>query len=440
MSRSYTRLFLCVLSIFMLMAMVVPCQSMSVYWPKPDQIVRENVKISVPGSSVPKDSFISVLVGEVGKENFVLAVDSESVRAKNGTINILWNSKSPYRTVSNPKDDHYFKDGKYNIKIEVHKQSKTSSSIMDTASVPIVLKNKIARPNPAPGINLVNRLSFGQMNTYKIRSDVQVFEVVSGIALPIVGGLGMSGEFKVVQSVEDVRNTGDYLLRYRIDGTPYVTQFGQRMKLYEFDQIKPQLYRVMDKYGNVIDRNMFSKQAQFKITDILPVLPKHAVKEGDSWPDSMSIKLDGLTDAIYLKGTCSLDSFEWQSGRECVKLISKMSGKSTIALIDGKIRSSDDVVNADVVTYFDYKNGKTIRRDVTLEFRVIVEPGAGDVSLSGGVPQASSTGGFYHSASPVSNQGFDQPGPPSMNGNISNSTAGYKKGKVQITSSIVLAS
>ncbi|MEN6358035.1 MAG: hypothetical protein ABFD83_13235 [Armatimonadota bacterium] len=439
MSRSYNKLFSCVFSTIILMALVVPSHAMTIYWPKQDQIVRENVKISIPGSSVPKDTFISILVGEKGKENFVLAVNSENVRSKNGTINIFWDSKSPYRTVSNPKEDHNFKDGKYNIKIDIHRQGGNSSDIIDTGSVPVVLKNMIARPNPAPGVRLVNRLSFGQLNTYKITSAVQVFEVVSGIALPIVGELGMSGEFKVAQSVEDVRSTGEYLLRYRIDGSPVVTQFGQKTKLYENDPIKPQLYRVMDKYGHVTDRNMFSKQSQFIITDILPVLPKHAVKEGDSWPDKMSLKLDGITDVIDLKGNCSMDSFEWQSGRECVKLVSKMSGKSTISLADGKIRSSDDNVNADVVTYYDYKNEKMIRRDVILEFRVTVEPGTGDVSgQPAATPQSSSSRSRYYSASPIAGDNYSQPGMSPSSGSTQN--AGFKKGKVQITASIVPAS
>lgn len=441
MSRCY-KLVLCVLSTAVLMALIVPCQAMAVYWPKPDQTVRERVKISIPGKSVPKDTFISVLVGESGKENFVLAVDSDDVRSKNGTINIFWNSKAPYRTVSNPKDDHFFKDGKYNIKIEVHRQSKDSSGIIDSASVPVVLKNKIARPNPAPGIKLVNKLSFGQVNTYQVTSDVQVFEVVSNIDLPIVGELGMSGEFKVVQSVEDVRSDGEYLLRYRIGDNPTVTEFGQKTTLYENDELKPQLYRLMNKYGHVTDHNMFSKQAKYNISDILPVLPNHAVKEGDSWPDKMSLKLDGITNVIDLKGNCALDSFEWQNGRECVKLISQMAGKSSIALASGKIYSSDDMVKAKVITYFDYKNGKTIRRDVILEFPAVVEPGAGDVGQTSGTaaPKPSTK---YYSSMPLADDAMSR---PNMMAGKSSNTSGslgdvqttVKKGKVQINASIAL--
>ncbi|MCE5315320.1 MAG: hypothetical protein ABFD49_10080 [Armatimonadota bacterium] len=428
-----------------------PGYALNLYWPKQDQVVRENVKISIPGSVVPEDCFISVAVGEAGHENFVLAVNSESVRAKNGTINVFWNSKAPYRTISDPKNDHYFKDGKYVVKVDIHQQNQNSAKILDSASVPIILRNKIARPNPAPGVALVNKLSFGQMNTFDVSSSVQVFEVVAGVDLPIVGGLGMSGDFKVIQSVEDVRADGEFLLRYRLGEKPSVISFGQKTILYETESIKPQLYRLMTKYGNVTDRNMFSKQAKFQITDILPVLPKKSVKEGDSWPDKMSLKLEGLTDLIEFKGTCMLDSFEWQSGHECVKLISQMAGASGILLDDGRIRSSSNSVKAEVITYFDYKAGKTIRREVTLEFPAIIEPGAGEAGASAmttATAGSTASSGNYAS-SPFGGDDEDSPAPqrrvatvasmPARGGSSgSTENSSVKRGKVQIRAAIAI--
>ncbi|MHB9038141.1 MAG: hypothetical protein ACYC64_15900 [Armatimonadota bacterium] len=431
------------------MALGVPSQALTLFWPKPDQIVRENVKISIPGSVVPQDSFITIAVGEAGQENFVLAVNSESVRTKDGGVNIFWNSKAPYRTIADPKTDRYFKDGKYVIKIDIHQQSQNSAKILDSSAVPVSLKNKIARPNPAPGISLVNKLSFGQISTFGVSSNVQVFEMVNGVGLPIVGGLGMTGDFDVIQSVEDVRGNGESLLRYRLGEKPSVVSFGQKTVLYESDAIKPQLYRLMDKYGHVTDRNMFSKQAKFEITDVLPVLPKQSVKEGDSWPDAMSLKLEGLTELVDLNGTCMLDSFEWQSGHECVKLVSHMSGSSSISLDNGRIRSVSNSVKAEVVTFFDYKAGKSIRRDIILDFPAVVEPGAGESGGMAGGATAPTPGGGY-AASPF---GGGDSGPTAPRGPMpmsmpmpgrggssgsSSENANVKKGTVQIRASIVL--
>ena len=424
--------------------------ALSLYWPKPDQIVRENVKISLPGKDVPEGSFISVLVGEQGKENFVLAVDAESVRAKNGTINIFWNSKSPFKSITDSKkENQYFKDGKYNIRVEIHDQTNLAK-ITGSASVPVVLKNKIARPNPAPGVTLINKLSFGQTNTYEVSSNVEVFQVVNDVWLPVASGLGLSGDFTVIQSVEDIRNTGEYLLRYRIGDKPNVVAYGQKTVLYENDLLKPQLYRLMTKYGHVTDHNLFSKQAQFSITDILPILPKTAVKEGDSWPNTINLKIEGLTDVIELKGTCGLDSFEWQNGHECAKLVSKdMQGTTNIVLDGGKIRSSSNKVTATVTTYFDYKNGKTIRRDIVLNIPAIIAADAGDPSKAS-LGQPGAVGGY--SSSPFGDEGDQSVASPSVGRRSSGgpnpgsyddqSTVDIstqpKTGTVQIRTSIVL--
>lgn len=466
MSRCFSKIALPAASAVLLAVLLtVPVQAMTLHWPKPDQIVRENVKISIPGSEVPENSFISVLVGEPGQENFVLAVNSETARSDNGTVNIFWNSKAPYRTISDPKTDRFFKDGKYSIKVEVHQQGASQAKIVGVQAINVVLKNKIARTNPAPGVSLANRLSFGQLNTYGVQANVQVFQVVSGVGLPIVGGLGMSCDFKLVQSVEDVRGNGQYLLRYRMGENPKVVSFGQTTTLYQGDVLKPQLYRLINKYGDVIKANMFSKQAKFAMTDVLPVLPKNAVKEGDTWPDSMSLKLEGLTGMIDLKGTCALDSFEWQNGHECVKLISQMAGKSSISLDNGRIKSTGNVVKAEVVTYFAYKAGKAVRREIILDFPAVVQPGAGDLSMSGGiapgVPNPGSPAGY--SASPFgstedtsnADSGDEEgstsarrgsrrgsmpgmPGMPGVSDSASNENSNIKKGTVQIRATIQL--
>jgi hypothetical protein len=447
MVRSYNKIaLLVVLTALMVGALGATSWALSLYWPKPDQIVRENVKISLAGKDVPEGSFVSVLVGEEGKENFVLAVDADSVRTKNGTVDIFWNSKTPYRSITDPKTFRCFTDGKYSIRVEVHNQSNLAK-IIGSATVPVVLKNKIARSNPAPGISLVNKLSFGQTNTFRVTSNVEVFEVVHDVGLPVASGLGLSGDFTVVQSVEDIRSTGEYLLRYRIGDKPSVVTYGQKMVLYENDLLKPQLYRLMTKYGQVTNSNLFSKQAKFTITDILPVLPKTAVKEGDSWPSTISLKIEGLTDAIELKGTCGLDSFEWQDGHECAKLISNgMQGTANIVLDGGKIRSSSNKVSADVVTYFDYKNGKTIRRDIVLDIPAVIAADAGDPSQAAAAMGSAGVSGGY-SSSPFGDEGepanmtmrSSRSGYAAYGGESSdNLSSRAKKGKVLIRTSIVL--
>ncbi|MDH7601973.1 MAG: hypothetical protein QHI38_07470 [Armatimonadota bacterium] len=363
--------------------------------PAPDQVVREYVKISIPLNELPPEfvipkgeqapdkgrPFLTLYIGSGGQENFVAAISGDAATVKGNTVTFYWDSKAPYRDPQDPKVERYYKDGPYTLKIQLHD---SFGKIMDSASVNIILRNKIPRSNPAPPVRLVHKLSYGESHTYRVRASVQVFETVgvgksSGIGLPILGGLGLTSDSKVILSVEDVRPDGIYMLRLKMGEEGYVSSFGKRQRLYQPGEPTPELYRLVDKYGNVIKRNMFSRQAKYSITDILPILPRYPVVEGDSWPSKCNLKIEGITDVIPLTGTSQLDSFEWQSGRECAKILSALSGASTISIDNGRIRSTSDTVTANAVTYFAYKTGKLIRSEITLEFPALIMPGAGQL-------------------------------------------------------------
>lgn len=366
-----------------------PSQAFSLITPTDDQIVRESVRITMPVKSLPSDMFmtgdqkppeksrpfISIHVEENGKDNFVAAVSPDAGAIRGDTVVFFWDSKAAYRDPTAPKVDKFFKDGKYILRINVHD---AAGKVIDTASVPVQLRNKVPRSSPAPAVSLLNRLQFGQTRVYGISANVQVFEMVSGMGLPIMGGLGMTSDFKVVQTVDDVRNDGTMLLRYRVEKGARVSSFGQKFVLYEGDQFAPQLYRLATRTGKVVKRNVFTRQAQYTITDVLPLLPNAPVKEGDSWPTEMTLKIEGVTNPIMFTGTSILDSFEWQDGQECAKIVSRMTGDGTILLAGGKIRSESSKVAAQMTTFFAYKTGVMVRNQVTLDFPAIILPGAGE--------------------------------------------------------------
>lgn len=379
---------------------VTPLEALTLLSPTPDQVVREKVKITLPESALPSDfvvsdteepqirsrPFVSLSIDNAGTEQLLAAFSPEAAMIGNGRVTFYWDSKLPYREPSAPREDKYYKDGRYQLKVNVHDYQ---GKVVDSAVVDVDLRNKVPRPNPAPAVRLTNRLAYGQNNVYKVRADVQVFQVVSGVGLPILGGMGMSSESRIVQTVEDIRPNGEIMVRYRMDSDGYVDAFGNRMKLYQDGVPKPQLYRLIDKYGNVINRNVFSKQGIYTIMDVLPVLPSRAVKEGDSWPTTCDLKIEGLTEIIPLTGTSMLDSFEWQNGHECAKIISTMGGISKISINNRKIVSSSDKVDVQMVTYFAHKIGKMLRREVSLEFPAHILPGAEQIEATPGSPAAS---------------------------------------------------
>ena len=111
------------------------------------------------------------------------------------------------------------------------------------------------------------------------------------------------------------------------------------------------------------------------------MLPSGAVKEGDSWPDNMTLKIDGLTGMIRLKGSAILDAFEWFGGRECAKITALLSGVAPISLVNGKVLGKG-LVTANVTTYFNYKTGKMLQREIRLTSDAVIFPGAGDAMTS----------------------------------------------------------
>ena len=350
------------------------CGAFQLLAPTEGQAVRESVKIQIPAGGVPDSGFISVLIGDPGAEKFVVAISRDSAKPDSSdNLAFYWDSKAPYYESGDPSKPLYFKDGRYPMNVQVFD---STGKVIDSALTTIVIKNRVPRTNPAPGVSLVNVLSFGQVNNYRVHCDVSIFEMVNRIGLPLLGGMGLSGDSVIIQSVEDARPGGEYLLRLREDEKAWVSAYGVKKYIYADQEFKPQLYRLIDKYGKVITDNMFAKQAKYEIMDVLPTLPTQAVKEGDSWPDSMTLKIDGITRLMTLKGSAMLDSFEWEGGRECAKITAMLSGDTPISLANGKIRGTGPL-SAQVTTYFAYKTGRMIERNIRLTFDASI--GMGDV-------------------------------------------------------------
>jgi len=448
--------------ISVLVGMMIACagtasHALKLLQPTPDQVVRENVRITIPVSELPPDfvvpegetvpekerPFLTLSVGAAGSERLVAALGPDAGMVKDGGVTFYWDSKASYRDPQDPGHERYFKDGKYTLTVQVYGPF---MKLFDTATVNVELKNKVPRSSPAPAVRMVNRLVFGESHSYKVHAEVQVFHVVSGTKLPILGGMGMTSDFGIIQSVEDKRPDGSYLLRCRMEPEGFLSSFGKKLRLFALDQPKPQLYRLVDKYGNVITRNVFSRQGKYTIMDVLPVLPQQAVREGDSWPTTTDLKIEGITAVIPLTGASQLDSFEWQDGHECAKIISTLTGSSAIAMDNGRIRSSSDRVTATLVTFFAYKTGKMLRRDITLEFPASIMPGAGQIEGAGTGAEASGGTPYVAPLSPYPTEPGEEEdmraprmppprspySPPSTGRGMDTGEGAAKKGSVQI--------
>ena len=297
MARIYKSLALsAVMAVLLVPAISSPShiQPLSLLSPTEGQVVRENVRIVVPASAIPDGGFLAILVGEPGQEVFMAGLAVQEAVKKGDNLVFYWNSKEGFPDPVDPKTEKFLKDGSYSLKVQVHDRDKQADpgggSVISSGCVGIKLHNRIDRPNPAPGVSLANKLTYAQATTFNVHSEAQFFEMANlatDVGLPILGGIGLSSDFKILQSVEDVRPNGEYLLRCRMGENPSVTSFGNNTILYADQELKPQLYRLIDKYGDVISANVFRKQGRYTMMDTLPVFPRKAIKEGDTWPNEV---------------------------------------------------------------------------------------------------------------------------------------------------------
>ncbi|MFQ3549802.1 MAG: hypothetical protein SNJ70_08645 [Armatimonadota bacterium] len=369
--KTYNKYFIA-LALIILILIPIPLYALTLYSPTPDQIVRENVRFTISESALPAGGYVGLFIGP--DKEFVAGINPNAGRRKDGKIHFFWNSKAPFRDPANPTEERRYPDGRHLMEFRVFD---SSGKMVDSAEVYITLQNRVPRTTPAPPVRLVNSLPFGKLLRYDARAQVSLFD---NLGAPISGGLGMTSEFTIIQTIEDVRPNGDIMVRLRLDDNAAISIQGNRTFLYRNTPVRPQLYRMLNRYGVVSNRNIFGKQAHYSIMDVIPVLPSRPAKEGDSWQSELEVNIEGLARPMLLKGNSMLDSFEWQDGRRCAKIISRLSSDTRINMLDGKIKTAaGGKVNAIVTTFFAYESGRMIKRNIKLEFNADL-----DQSLIGG--------------------------------------------------------
>ncbi len=174
MARSYKILALIAAAASLLapvyLAQALPAKSpkvepLSLLSPTEGQVVREDVKIIVPASAIPEGGFLAVLLGDPGQENFVVGLSLDDAVKNSGNLIFTWNTKAGYHDASDPKTEKFLKDGSYSLKVQIHDRPVSGGKVVASGSVGIKLHNRIDRPNPAPGVDLVNKLVFPQSST-----------------------------------------------------------------------------------------------------------------------------------------------------------------------------------------------------------------------------------------------------------------------------------
>ncbi len=377
MARTMLRAAVLVLALMALCGQMA--SALTLMSPTDGQTVKENIKFVFPSAALPKDGYVSLDLVMGDDLQLITATDqaSDTITTSGDQTTFIWNTKAPFFTSSDDRTGRLIGDGQHVLSLHIHD---ASGNTVDKTRVTVNVKNTIDRSSSEPGILLFYKLPYGQQNLYIVQSKVALLDSSDN---PTMDTLRMSGEFRLSQSVEDVQPDGLRLMRYKVGNSAYISYYGGRQPLYTAFNKAPQVYRLLNKFGSVTDPDVVGgKNKNVNVMDILQVLPTTPVKTGDTWPDKMNLKLEGLTDLVALDGTATLTGFEWQDGRECAKIESELKGNGLIRFTGVQSAPGAQIV-VKSVTYFAYNENRAIRRELNIEFPAIMVQGANVLGPTG---------------------------------------------------------
>jgi len=378
------------------LAVAAQASALTVASPTEGQIVRDQVAIVIPKSSLPSDVASSGFVVIKIDGRFCAAVGaSESTSTSKAparpSIVYVWDTKAPINDPALPEDNRHYRDGRHEIVVEAHGMDGRKDSVAGTATVNVNLQNQIPRPNPAPPIKLTYRYILGQQTKYKVTVSG---EVLNSTGLSLTGGQApVFAEFVVDQDVEDARPGGSALLRYKVEKDNGFAQiFGQASLLGQTGQPFRSVYKILSSAGETLDANVLSTRSDIQVTDCLLTLPGRPVQVGEAWRTTYHLKLEGLSDTMDFTGTSTLNDLEWEGGWECAKISTTLSGSPTFKFLPQG--SAIGALNVTNTAYFAYKRGKLLKDTTLIEFSTTLDDAVlANLQAQTAVPTASGTAG-----------------------------------------------
>lgn len=405
-----------------LVLFVSAAQALTILNPTDGSIVREKVKIAVPQSAIPSGGFMSILV-----DNRFQGCVSAPSGGDTKPVVYWWDTKVQFVDLTGKlKDaDRWVKDGEHQIEVVIHN---ANSAKIDSKKITVYVKNKVAQTNPAPPVKVYYKYNVGELSKYhvKVRGDM-----VDSTGNSVLGGeAAFTSEYDIGQWVEDVRPDGTALVRYRLLAAPEVTIMGQVVPQaavgMETVQVPASLYKIVDKYGRVINPSVFHKALMISVSDVIIPLPGRPMRVGDSWQGAQRIKLEGIGSLLKFSADYQLASLEWDSGRECAKLSASLGGPSIKLNLPGEFTPDENAkLKGNSEVFFGLKSGKIIRSNSILEMAGSVDSSQiGNLANAASMPTQTGTPGSLimgetdENGNPISPTGA--PGTPGVLGGVAN--------------------
>ncbi|MDO8682307.1 MAG: hypothetical protein Q7N50_02335 [Armatimonadota bacterium] len=342
--------------------------------------VREVVRIAITRDAVPRGGYISVFIDG----RFVGAGATVSDASPQAVV-FAWNSKAQFEDATLSLADRLPKDGNHKLRVQIHE---ASGMMKEAITSSFVLANKAPRLSPNDKIKLAYRFQTGAASVYRVKIDSQM---TSNSGSAVGGGIPITGEYKVIQTIEDARPDGSALVSYRIDAGGSFAVLGQPAMI-NGGKESGSVYKEVNRYGQVIRRegklqdNVLSRSGRGSIPDILAQLPRTEVKIGDSWKaaEKEEFRIEGVGEIVGLGATSTLEDLEWEKGQVCARIKSVFSGAGRLVANDKN--QTQTRVSGEGIFYVGVKTGKLVKSSVFLSSYVNL-----DAPSPGSAPSTSSS-------------------------------------------------
>ncbi len=340
--------------------------------------VREKVQVRVPLRSVPPDGFIGVSVD--GK--FIEAVAPATLRTdkEKGHLIYEWDTKA--RNIP---------DGKHTIELTLYGGG-SERRILARSAVNVVVQNKIQIP--PDGIRLQYRWVPGRNFHYRVQLTAKDQTELKDTGISPEEDLLLDAKYGVDLYTQDF--TPPLALIAWMPVAPAVIFENGQYRVITGENMAP-VYQEVEVTGRVryqSSRLGESQQYQFYYVTAgdLPELPPTKVKEGFRWTMTF-VQYDPLETgeggnpkvAARFPIPARIESFEWERGYKCAKIVCEFTGNLPGRFDLGEFRLEKPKVKVKRVIYFAYDIGQVVRMTTSIEFEATIREQIGGTGGMGGM-------------------------------------------------------
>ena len=352
--------------------------------PVEGQVVRETVKIEVLRGDLPPGGFAALSVD--GRGIIAKAVDDDAK-----AIVFFWNSKEDLPPLSTVEKGLPVEDGHHTIAVTGYNSAGKS---VEESSVGVVLENQVQKDFPE-GVFLGYRFRIGDTVGYSEDTVAKFREATGSQKWPLLELGKLSWDRKWDQTIADVVTPNSAVLWRKFSKEGRAIGFGEMALLPEDNRVS---YIFIDSNGWTEPTARSKSIGETGLWDWV-TLPVRRVKLGETWRSKVRIVLDpyDVRPVEDARAESKLVGFEWESGRECAKVVTTVEWKTGGAIM-GLPPNEDAQIDVHsfsgtITTYIALANNRLVKTVEDLEIQ-------GDFLGSLGAPTQPGAGGGTQAQAP----------------------------------------